>query len=211
MKKLKIGIEVQRLFRQKKHGMEVVALELIREIQKLDSFNEYILYARTDIDENCIIERDNFVKKSLPAKSYFTWEQITLPLEFRKDNVDILHSTCNTSTLFSKVPLILTLHDIIYLENINFKGTMYQNLGNLYRRFIVPLIVKRSRIIITVSNYEKEVILKKFRLPEEKVKVIYNAVHSRFNTSYSVTLLNSFKEDYNLPNEFILFLGNTAP
>ena len=72
MKKLKIGIEVQRLFRQKKHGMEVVALELINEIQKLDLFNEYILYARKDIDESCISEKSNFVKKSLPAKSYFT-------------------------------------------------------------------------------------------------------------------------------------------
>ena len=51
--KLRIGIEVQRIFREKKHGMEVVALELIRELQKMDTYNEYILYARKDVDEKC--------------------------------------------------------------------------------------------------------------------------------------------------------------
>ena len=33
---MKIGIEGQRLFREKKHGMDMVALELIRELQLID-------------------------------------------------------------------------------------------------------------------------------------------------------------------------------
>ena len=33
---MKIGIESQRIFRKSRHGMDVVALELIRQIQLLD-------------------------------------------------------------------------------------------------------------------------------------------------------------------------------
>ena len=33
---MKIGIEGQRLFRTKKHGMDMVALELIKNLQKID-------------------------------------------------------------------------------------------------------------------------------------------------------------------------------
>ena len=47
---MRIGIEVQRIFRPKKHGMEVVALELIRQIQRLDTKNEYILFAKDGTD-----------------------------------------------------------------------------------------------------------------------------------------------------------------
>ncbi|HWW37660.1 glycosyltransferase family 1 protein [Pedobacter sp.] len=210
-RKLRIGIEVQRLFRAKKHGMEVVALELIREIQKLDQYNEYILYARNDADDHCVEETANFKIKRLEAKSYPTWEQFTLPNEVKKDKLDFLHSTCNTSALRLSVPLLLTLHDIIYLEKTDFKGTSYQNFGNLYRRFVVPRVVKKSQLVITVSNYEREVILNKLRLPDHKVKVIYNAVSPKFNVSYSKEELEAFRSAHDLPNEFILFLGNTAP
>lgn len=210
-KKLRIGIEVQRIFREKKHGMEVVALELINEIQKLDKHNEYILYAKDDVDNTCIKEQDNFKIKTLSASSYPTWEQIALPRAAKKDNLDFLHSTCNTSALNLSVPLILTLHDIIYLEKTDFKGTAYQNFGNLYRRFIVPKIVDKSKLVITVSNFEKEVILNKLKLPEDKVQVIYNAVNPKFNINYSTEDVLAFKNAHSLPKEFILFLGNTAP
>lgn len=210
-RKLRIGIEVQRLFRAKKHGMEVVALELIREIQKLDQYNEYILYARNDVDDHCVEETANFKIKRLESKSYPTWEQFTLPNEVKKDKLDFLHSTCNTSALRLSVPLLLTLHDIIYLEKTDFKGTSYQNFGNLYRRFVVPRVVKKSQLVITVSNYEREVILNKLRLSDDKVKVIYNAVSPKFNVSYSKEQLEAFRTAHGLPNEFILFLGNTAP
>ncbi|WGQ11091.1 glycosyltransferase family 1 protein [Pedobacter gandavensis] len=209
--KLRIGIEVQRIFREKKHGMEVVALELIREIQKIDQHNEYILYARKDVDEKCLSETANFKIKSLPASSYFTWEQFTLPAEVKKDNLDFLHSTCNTSALRLSVPMMLTLHDIIYLEKTDFKGTAYQNFGNLYRRFVVPKIVDKSKLIITVSNFERNVILNKLNLPEQKVKVIYNAVSPKFNINYAPERLAEFRAAHQLPLDFILFLGNTAP
>lgn len=208
---MKIGIEAQRLFRKKKHGMEVVALELIKELQLLDESNEYVIYARSDEDNSCISERPNFKINEFKGSSYFTWEQFGLSKMIRKDKIDVLHSTCNTSTLFSNVPIILTLHDIIYLEQLDFKGTAYQNFGNIYRRFIVPLIVAKSEIIITVSNFERKTILEKFKLPEDKVKVIYNAVNKRFNVSYPNTEIERFRSAKSLPSEFILFLGNTAP
>ncbi|MDK2911043.1 MAG: hypothetical protein PWR20_2611, partial [Bacteroidales bacterium] len=41
---MRIGIEGQRLFRKKKHGMDMVALELINNLQKIDHDNEYYIY-----------------------------------------------------------------------------------------------------------------------------------------------------------------------
>ncbi|HBN04694.1 MAG TPA: glycosyltransferase family 1 protein, partial [Bacteroidales bacterium] len=38
-----IAIEGQRIFRKKKHGMDFVALETIREIQKIDKTNQYYI------------------------------------------------------------------------------------------------------------------------------------------------------------------------
>ncbi|MDR6782490.1 glycosyltransferase involved in cell wall biosynthesis [Pedobacter africanus] len=208
--KLRIGIEVQRLFRKKKHGMEVVALELIKELQQMDTHNEYIVYVREDVDK-CIQETGNFKIREIRARSYATWEQIALPAAVKQDRLDILHSTCNTSALRLTVPLVLTLHDVIYLEKTDFKGTAYQNFGNIYRKLVVPRIVKMSKLVITVSNYEREVIRKRLNLPEDAVKVIYNAVSPKFTTQLEPRLIEQFRTLHTLPEKFMLFLGNTAP
>ena len=40
---MKIAIEAQRIFRTNKHGMDFVALETIRELQKIDHTHEYYI------------------------------------------------------------------------------------------------------------------------------------------------------------------------
>lgn len=206
----RIGIEVQRLFRPKKHGMEVVALELIRELKQIDTPHEYVVFVKKDADR-CVSPRPNMQVQELGAWPYPIWEQIVFPWASRKMKLDLLHSTCNTSTIFPHVPLVLTLHDIIYLEKLAMSGTPYQNFGNIYRRLVVPSVVEKAQQIITVSEFEKEVIMNRLKVPEEKISVVYNAVGSQFNIHYSVAEIEAFRKIKGLPKEFILFLGNTAP
>src|SRR5688500_11649434 len=210
---MKIGIEAQRIFRPAKHGMEMVALELIRQIQRLDTVNEYILFAKDDKDRKCITETSNFSTHAISSVAYADWEQIRLPMALNKIKPDFIHCTANTAPGICPVPLLLTVHDIIYMESIDFKGSAYQNVGNLYRRVFVPPAIKKARLIITVSNYEKVRIIETcgYKIPAEKIRVIYNGVDGRFHPRYSKEQVNEFKRHLRLPKEYILFLGNTAP
>lgn len=208
---MKIGIEAQRIFRKKKHGMEVVTIKLINHLQKIDKENEYVIFVKDGEDRECIRETENFKIRTIPGINYPDWEQIHLPKAIRKEKLDLVHFTSNTASLFINIPIVLTLHDIIYLESINFSGTHYQNIGNLYRRLIVPKIVNKSKAIITVSEYEKERIDQHFSFENDKVKVVYNAKDSAFKKVNDEDLLNRIREKYNFPDNFILFLGNTAP
>lgn len=206
----RIGIEVQRLFRPKKHGMEVVALELIRELQTIDSKHEYTIFVKKDVDR-CIEESDYVRVHQLASLPYPIWEQMLLPKTIRNVQLDILHATCNTASLLPSIPLVLTLHDIIYLEKLDMAGTWYQNFGNLYRRWVVPSAVRKAKAIITVSEFEKKVMLDRLQIPEDKIKVIHNAVNSRFNNRYLEDEVERFRKSLGLPDKFTLFLGNTAP
>ena len=206
----RIGIEVQRLFRPKKHGMEVVALELIRELQQMDSRHLYTIFVKKDVDK-CIADSDHVTVRELKNWPYPIWEQVVLPNTIRHEQLDILHATCNTAALFPSVPLVLTLHDIIYLEKLDMAGTWYQNFGNVYRRWVVPSAVQKAQAVITVSEFEKKVMIERLHIPENKVKVIYNAVNARFNNRYLNDEVETFRKSLGLPDKFTLFLGNTAP
>jgi len=212
---MKIGIEGQRLYRRKKHGMDMVALELIKNLQKIDTHNEYVIFVRPDEDNTCIPKAANFKVVELESwGGYAGWEQFALPKAAYKEGCDVLHCTSNTGPIFSKVPLITTLHDIIYLESISLlkkEGTWYQKLGNMYRRYCVPSVVRKSKKVITVSEYEKERINKHFGFGDQRLTAIYNGVGEHFFKITNAEQLEKVKEQYNLPERFFFFLGNTDP
>lgn len=208
---MRIGIEAQRLFRRKKHGMEVVTLELIRHLQQIDQEHEYIVFVKDDEDADCIEATENFEIIKTPVFSHPYWEQVYLPKIARETKIDLLHCTSNTAPVLYHSPLVLTLHDIIYLEKVSLAGTFYQNLGNLYRRWVVPRIVSKCDQILTVSEYEKKRISEHLKLNDDQVKVVYNAISNNFRVIHDQAFLNKTAEKYNLPQEYMLFFGNTAP
>jgi glycosyltransferase involved in cell wall biosynthesis len=210
---MKIGIEGQRLYRTKKHGMDMVALELIKNLQKIDTKNEYVVFVKPDKDNTCIPLAPNFKIVELGGGPYPTWEQIALPKAAAAEGCDILHCTSNTGPIWSKVPLITILHDIIYLESVSiFKkaGTWYQKIGNMYRRLVVPPVVRKSKRVSTVSNFEKDRI-KSFMGLGDNLVAIYNGVGEHFKKITDKKLLDEAKNKYKLPDNFMFFLGNTDP
>jgi glycosyltransferase involved in cell wall biosynthesis len=214
---MRIGIEAQRLFRKKKHGMDMVALELIRSLQRTDTRNEYFIFIRADEDRQVLTESPNFHIVEIPGGPYPWWEQVLLPRAVKKYKCEILHCTGNTAPLFSPVPLILTLHDIIFLETslrgIMFgEGSNYQRFGNIYRRWVVPRVIKKSRWIVTVSDFEYRRIHEFFgALVEDRVLTVHNGVGDHFWQLLHPSVLNAVREKYRLPERYFFFLGNTHP
>jgi glycosyltransferase involved in cell wall biosynthesis len=214
---MKIGIEGQRLFRKKKHGMDMVALEMIRNLQQLDHENEYVVFVKPDVDDAILSETENFKIIKLPGGFYPLWEQFALPRAARKAGCQVLHCTSNTAPLFTKIPQVVTLHDIIYMESSYLKilrrsGTLYQKFGNLYRRLVVPRIVKKSLKIITVSNFERNRIGDYFGMKDNsRLTAVYNGVGEHFKPVNSSVELERVREKYNLPARYFFFLGNTDP
>lgn len=207
---MKIVIECQRLFRKKKHGMEIVAAEIIKALQKSSTRHELIIAVKKDEDNNAILNGGPVQIKELDSSPYPIWEQIILPRFTKRINADLLHCTANTAPLFCKTPLIVTIHDVIYMEDVSFGGSTYQNFGNLYRKWIVPKVAKKARNIITVSAFEKNEIARILKIEPSKITVIHNGVNPAYTIITDTTLLEKVKSKYGLPSRFLLHIGNTA-
>ena len=117
---MKIGIEAQRIFRKKKAGMDVVAIQLIRHLQQIDKVNQYYIFVKSDVDDRVIQETSNFRVISIKGGPYPYWLHVLLPKAVKDLDLDVLHCTANTAPIIPSVPLILTLHDIIFFEQWNF-------------------------------------------------------------------------------------------
>ncbi len=149
---MRIGIEAQRIFRKNKHGMDYVVLEEIKQIQKIDLINEYCIFVKPG-DDRCLKSTENVHILEINCPSYILWEQVALPKAAYHYRVELLHCTSNTAPIFYFRPLVLTLHDIIFLEPRDRNNkSIYQNLGWLYRRLVVPIIINKCERIITVPS-----------------------------------------------------------
>lgn len=205
---MRIGIEAQRIFRKNKHGMDYVVLQEIKELQKMDTENEYYVFVKPG-EDHCVESSKNVNVIELNCPTYPLWEQWALPRAAKKYGVEILHCTSNTAPIWCDIPLVLTLHDIIFLEPRDKQNhSLYQNMGWLYRRLNVPRILNKCRRIITVSNFEMENIISKLNIPRERMAMIYNGYNEWFKPMEDK---DEIYKNYIPEPGYFFFLGNTDP
>lgn len=205
---MKIAIEAQRIFRLNKHGMDFVALETIRCLQRLDTKNEYFIFTGEG-EDRCLEESPNMHITTLRCPSYPLWEQWALPQAVARVKPDLLHCTSNTAPVWGNAPLILTLHDIIFLEQQAARNkSLYQSLGRVYRRLVVPRILPRCRMVITVSQFECDRIRTALNFDPGRIMAIHNGYNDRFRPMEGTA---ETVRKYLRDPEYLFFLGNTDP
>jgi len=83
----------------------------------------------------------------------------------------------------------------------------------MYRRFVVPRVIRKSKKIITVSHFEKNRIREFFGWPEDdsRLATVYNGVSEHFKVIDDEVELKRVKDKYRLPDKYFFHLGNTDP
>lgn len=104
------------------------------------------------------------------------WEQLGLPIQALKSKVDLLHATVNVLPLLGTWPCVLTVHDLAFLRHPD----RFPSSKAKYLRFAVSLSCQKAKRVIAVSEHTKEDLLELFRLPPEKISVVYSGVGESF-------------------------------
>lgn len=131
----------------------------------------------------------------------YIWEQIFLPLKVK----GVLWSPANLGPLMIKNQ-ILTIHDISSIDHPEWFSRNYA----FVNRILLPILIKRVKHIITVSEYSKNRIVSRFGVNPEKISVTYLAVSSRF-TPLIEKEKDSVKKRLGLPERYVLSLGSLEP
>ena len=100
------------------------------------------------------------------------WEQIELTRYVRRHykGATILSFTGLGPILYNDN--ICTIHDMSFLANPGWFTAAYY----WFYRLFTPVIARRARKIITVSQFSKQEIIQRLQIPAEKIIVAYNAV-----------------------------------
>lgn len=132
------------------------------------------------------------------------WEQVELPR--RVGSEDILWSPANTGPL-SVSNQVLTIHDLSPLEHPEWFRPYFA----AWYGFLLSRLAHRVRLLLTISEFTKDRIVERLKIPEEKVVVIRPGV----DTEKFHPLAGAGQDDQprsaSLPERYILFVGSLEP
>jgi glycosyltransferase involved in cell wall biosynthesis len=104
------------------------------------------------------------------------WYLGALPAKARLDRVDVLHCPTQRAPVRSPVPLVVTFHDLAVLRHPD----AFNRWTREYSRRVLPRVAEAATRLIAVSEFTKRELLEVLDVPEDKVRVIPNAVGEPF-------------------------------
>lgn len=184
-------------------GVPRYAIAMVREIDQLLSEKRYMVFLKiillvpksTEIKlnlKNIEIKRVGILKNDL-------WEQIELPF-YTKGG--FLINLCNRAPLFKKNQ-VLVIHDAAICVTPERFSRKFRLLW-----FTIYIILGRVlKNIVTVSHFSKKEIQKHFRIPQDKLHVIYEGIEHIAKIEMDSKIL----EKYQLQKgNFILSVGGSS-
>jgi glycosyltransferase involved in cell wall biosynthesis len=202
---VRIGIDARKL---RDFGIGTYIRNLLKQLARIDQATEYVLLCRpTDV---AIVNELglNFRAVAEAARPYSVAEQVRIPLALRRENVDLFHAPHYVLPPLTHCKSVVTIHDVIHLL---FPQYLPGRLAHAYARASMWAAAKRSDRILTVSETSKHDILRRFKVPAEKIVVIYNAIDERFNVVPSPEQVMRVRERYQLDQRYVLYVGNIKP
>jgi len=130
--------------------------------------------------------------------------QFALPARMKRDGVSVCLSPSPLhGLLFPPAPQVLIVHDLIPLVCQGEQPRVQR-----YFRYVVPLILQRSAVVVAVSKSTARDLADILGVEEDKVRVIYNGYDRRlFHPNVDETAV---MEKYNL-SPYILYVGDQLP
>ena len=132
-------------------------------------------------DEELKIEVDpSFTIQKVGNMRGHLWEQIELPRYLKNIGFPPLLNLCSTAPLFYKNQIV-THHDITYKR---YPKSFSRKFRYVYNS-IIPIMLRNSKHVITVSEFSKKEIVKEFNIDKDKISVVYNATGDGFKPGNS--------------------------
>jgi glycosyltransferase involved in cell wall biosynthesis len=181
---------------------------LVEAVLALRTTHEYLLIMPPETADFTNHPTQGVERLASSAAYYSLREQVDLPRILRRYKVDLLHSPHFLLPLIRPCPVIVTIHDVIYLAC---KEDLPSRLGRAYYHVMMAAAVRLAQRVITDSEFSKRDIVRYLGADMGKIDVIYPGVSREFQPINDPTALRAVRRRYGIERDYILYTGIYAP
>ncbi|HEX6977286.1 MAG TPA: glycosyltransferase family 1 protein [Patescibacteria group bacterium] len=194
-----------RLYGLENAGIGRYVVNLVGELSKIDSKNEYIILLGKKYFESLDLP-SNWKKVLVESKHYSVSEQIKLPKIIAKYNPDLVHFLHFNVPILYRGKYVVTIHDLLMQTHRGVGATtlpiyLYypKHLGS---KFVFRKGVKSAKRIIVPSSAVRDEVCSYFKLDCNKVEVIYEGVDDAITGKISKSKIET---------PYFLYVGSAYP
>jgi glycosyltransferase involved in cell wall biosynthesis len=189
-------------------GVATYTLEVLEHMFKIDSLNEFVLFYKTPPPRHQSFTRFPNVEEVVvrfPTK--ILWDQVAMPIKIREKRIDILFNPKLT------VPILTSCKSVFVRTGGDWYAfpQNYPLLDRIYFTLAAPIYLHKAAAIVSISNCCTEQLLHHTSLNPKKLVTIYPGVAERYCVRHDEERLRFVKERYDLPDQFMLFVGKIYP
>ncbi len=204
---MKIGIDA-RCLEWRRGGIARILLNALKIWQK-KSKHHFVLYFQNYIPDDDFLRHPIFELKLLKGPKLLRAhriiaEQILMPSQIKKDNLDLFFATCYSAPLLLRsVKIVVAAWDISYSTHPEHYSWAHRTFLDYFSRKSCEL----SDGVITASAFDANQIVKHYNIRPQDISIVYLAADKRFTSKISKSGIHRVTLKYKLPPKFILSLG----
>lgn len=200
----RIGIDC-RMYSSKFTGIGRYVFELVRNLAKIDTENEYVLFFNEPEYTNFRLPNKRFTKINASAKHYSLAEQTLFLKKLYRAKLDLMHFTHFNAPILYKKKSIVTIHDLTLSF---FPGNkMRSPFHRAAYKLVLKSSTKNASRIICVSSYTARDLQKMLCITGEKIHVIYEGVDEDFKANTDEAALKKTHKKFGITKPYILYTG----
>ena len=134
------------------------------------------------------------------------WEQAILPVAASRAGLDILHCPVNVRPLIATCPVVITIHDLIFLRY----PEAFHPAKRAYLKFMTRWSARHSAHIIAVSEQTRRDVIELLDIKPGRVTTVHNGVGSQFVPLHDDTLAR-FAQEKRLTRRTVFYVGTLEP
>ena len=201
---MRIGVMLRTI--DERQGIGVYTQNLMDHLLPLDKENEYVLFYRNPEFIGRYAHHDNVREKLVTAPNKLVWDQVKIPLEARRQGVDLIFHTKFTVPLFTRAKTVMMLAGSAWYVD----PQSYTRLDLFYVKRMMPVYHRKADMVISVSDRAKHDMCLYAGAEARKFKTVYLAPDDRFFETPDEDTLKKVREKYELPERFILNVGSVS-
>lgn len=202
---MRIGFDAKRLWHNFT-GLGNYSRTLLENLSEFYPKNDYYLYsAKTNEKQRTklFVDSSKFIVRT-PTNFGLLWRSLRVSFALKKDKINIYHGLSAELPYGISTPSVVTIHDLIFESH----PEQYSFFDRKIYRAKAKYACKKADKIIAISEATKQDIIRFYNIDESKIEVIYQTCDDQFFIPVSKEKVAEVKEKYNLPKEYLLYVGS---
>ncbi len=210
-----IGIAAAEIFSSINAPRENVAKEFVRALIAGDSSNSYVLFSR-HVPSIEFSDRARLKNVRVGGISGWFWDQLALPKAIKREKCDVLLNLGFTGPLKPGIPDLYILPyywgNMLWDSLYGF-GNFTYNKPSVYQRYVSKRLIYSCNRLILSTHFEMDHLVKRYftDLPTDKLVVIQAGVTQCESDSFTEAEVVQVQQRFDLPEKYILMIGNPNP